>query len=60
MWSSVVIKIRLFQPSVTFHIKFATSHSSSNQMTGFYMKCNIKLNWVKNSNLKNQLALSLD
>ena len=36
-----------FQPSVGFHIETSPLFCSAKQMTGFYMKCNIGLKWVK-------------
>ena len=51
------IRLKPFQPGVAFHIKtihliafhIETSHliCSANQMTGFYMKHNAGLSWVK-------------
>ena len=35
-----------FQPSVAFHIETSHLFSSVKQMTGFYIKCNIGLEWV--------------
>ena len=41
-------KLTLFiQPSVAFHIETSHLFCSAKQKTGFYMKCNIVLNWVK-------------
>ena len=37
-----------FQPSVVFHIKTSHLFCSAKQMTGFYMKHNTGLKWVKN------------
>ena len=44
-----------FQPSASFHIETSYLVCSANQMTGFYMKRNTRLKWVKvpNSNLLN-------
>ena len=36
-----------FQPTVAFHIETNHSISTASQMTGFYMKCNIRLKRVK-------------
>ena len=36
-----------FQPSVAFHIENSHLIWTANQMTGFYMKRNIGLKWVK-------------
>ena len=36
-----------FQPIVAFHIETNHSISTASQMTGFYMKCNIRLKRVK-------------
>ena len=37
----------LFQSSAAFHIEPSHLICSANQMTGFYMKCNTGLKWVK-------------
>ena len=39
--------INQFQPSVGFHIETSHLKCTSNQMTGFYMKCNTWLKWVE-------------
>ena len=39
--------INPFQPSVAFHIETSHLVCTENRMTGFYMKCNIGLNWVE-------------
>ena len=36
-----------FQPIVAFHIETIHLIGTANQMTGFYMKCNIRLTWGK-------------
>ena len=36
-----------FQPSVAFHIETSHLICCANQMTGFYMKRNTGLKWVK-------------
>ena len=41
------IQINQFQPSVTFRIETSHLICTANQMTGFYMKCNTGLKWVK-------------
>ena len=38
--------INPFQFSDAFHIETSHLICSSNQMTGFYMKCNTELKWV--------------
>ena len=40
-------KFNPFQPSVAFNIETSHLICSANQMTGFYMKCNIGMKWVK-------------
>ena len=40
-----------FQPSVTFHIDTCHLICATNQMTGFYIKCNNGLKWVNVLNL---------
>ena len=42
--------INLFQPSVTFNIETSHLFCSAKQITGFYMKCNARLKWVKTRN----------
>ena len=37
----------LVKPSVAFEIEINHLFFSGNQMTGFYMKCNSRLKWVK-------------
>ena len=44
--------INPFQPSVAFHIETSHFICTENQMTGFYMKCNIGLNWVKKNTVE--------
>ena len=39
--------INPFQPSVVFHIEASHLHCRAKQMTGFYMRCNIRLKWVQ-------------
>ena len=43
--------IKLFQPSVIFHIETTHLFCYVKQMTGFYMKCNTTLKWI-NEGLK--------
>ena len=40
-------RLNPFQPSVTFNIETSHLICSANQMTSFYMKCNIGLKWVQ-------------
>ena len=44
-----------FQSSVAFHIEISQWILQTNQMTGFYMKSNTRLKWVKN----NKVTLAL-
>ena len=44
MWKR---SINSFQPSVALHIETSHLVCPANQMTGFYMKCNTGLKWVK-------------
>ena len=39
--------INQFQPSAAFHIETSHFISTINNMTGFYVKCNIRLKMVK-------------
>ena len=39
--------INPFQPSVAFHIETTLVIFTANQITGFYLKCNNGLKWVK-------------
>ena len=48
MFKSYLRTLHPFQPSATFHIETNHLICSSNQMTGFYMKCNIGLKWGLN------------
>ena len=41
--------VNIFQPSIAFHIETSHLICSANQMTGFYMKCNTELKWVKSA-----------
>ena len=41
-----------FQPSVVFHIETSHLICTANQITGFYVKCNPGLKWVKSPNRK--------
>ena len=54
-----------FQPSFTFHIETSHLIYATNQMTGFYMKCNNGLKWANVLNLfkvkkKNTEIMSAD
>ena len=39
--------VNKFQTSAAFHIETSHLICIANQMTGFYMKCNTELRWVK-------------
>ena len=41
------VGVNSFQSSITFHIETSLLIYSTNQMSGFYMKCNTRLKWVK-------------
>ena len=41
-----ILDYNLFQPSVAIQVKTSHLICSANQMTGFYVKCNIGLKWV--------------
>ena len=43
-----------FQPSVAFHIETSHLICKAKQMTGFYMKCNTGLKWVKGLKLSRE------
>ena len=45
------VNINPFQPSLAFHVETKTSDWFAKQMTGFYMKCNTGLKWIKNVRL---------
>ena len=38
------------ETSVAFHVETSHLICTSNQMTGFYMKCNTRLKWIKQLN----------
>ena len=38
------------ETSVAFHVETSHLICTSNQMTGFYMKCNTRLKWIKRLN----------
>ena len=41
------VKLNPFQPSVAVHIETRYLFCCAKQVTGFYIKCNIRLKWVK-------------
>ena len=43
----IFVGVNSFQSSITFHIETSLLIYSTNQMSGFYMKCNTRLKWVK-------------
>ena len=47
--TSTFLSINPFQPCVAFHIETSHLFYRANQMTGFYMKRNKGLIWVKRS-----------
>ena len=44
--------LNLFYPSVSYHIETSYLICAENQMTGFYMKYNTGLKWVKGGCIK--------
>ena len=45
--TGILARNGLFQPSFAFHIETSRLICTANQVTGFYMKCNTGLKWVK-------------
>ena len=51
MGYEICLGIKQFQPSVSFNIETSNLICTANERTGFYMKCNTRLKWVKHLKL---------